>query len=106
MVGQQLPQHLDALQRANEVRLARSALKRRVTSGEVAVREVLADVPPEAENMEAIDLLMAQHRWGRTRSRRLLGELGIGEHRLLGALTERQRRALASRMPVPLVQAA
>jgi hypothetical protein len=61
MVGQQLPQHLDALQRANEVRLARSALKRRVTSGEVAVREVLADVPPEAENMEAIDLLMAQH---------------------------------------------
>jgi hypothetical protein len=95
MVGQQLPQHLDALQRANEVRLARSALKRRVTSGEVAVREVLADVPPEA-----------QHRWGRTRSRRLLGELGIGENRLLGALTERQRRALASRMPVPLVQAA
>jgi hypothetical protein len=32
--------------------------------------------------------------------------LGIGENRLLGALTERQRRALASRMPVPLVQAA
>ena len=37
------PQHLRALQRANEVRLARADLKRRVSSGETRVSDVVLD---------------------------------------------------------------
>ena len=39
------PQHLRALARANEVRLARAAIKRRIASGEVSVREVILECP-------------------------------------------------------------
>ena len=35
------PQYMQALQRANEVRLARAGLKRRVAGGELSVAEVL-----------------------------------------------------------------
>ena len=43
------PQHMRALERANQVRLARAELKRRVASGEIGVAEViLAHQPHEA----------------------------------------------------------
>jgi hypothetical protein len=45
------PQHLRALARANEVRLARADLKRRVLDQEVSVAEIVLDPPPAAENM-------------------------------------------------------
>ena len=37
------PQHMRALQRANEVRLARAELKRRVTEGETTAATVILD---------------------------------------------------------------
>ena len=42
------PQHMRALARANEVRLARAELKRRITHGELTVAEVVLDSPWEA----------------------------------------------------------
>ncbi len=35
------PQHMRALERANQVRLARAELKRRVAGGEIGVAEVI-----------------------------------------------------------------
>ena len=89
------PQHLQALARANEVRLARAALKRAVAQGETAVAEVVQDVPWEAETMVVFDLLASQRRWGDTRCRRLLRGLHISETKTVGALTARQRGARA-----------
>ena len=43
------PQHLRALDRANEVRLARAELKRRVADGEISAAEVILESPWEAE---------------------------------------------------------
>lgn len=91
----ELPQHLRALQRANDVKLRRAALKRRIAAGEASVSEVLEAVPPEAETMRIAELLRSQRRWGQTRARRLLAFYGIGELRELRRLTERQRRVLA-----------
>jgi hypothetical protein len=45
------PQHLQALQRANAVRLARAELKRRVSLGEIGAADVVEDPPWEAESM-------------------------------------------------------
>lgn len=89
------PQHLRALARANEVRLARAELKRRVHDGEVTVAEVVLDTPWEAETMTVADLLTSQRRWGQTRCRKLLQGIPISEAKTVGSMTERQRRAVA-----------
>ena len=89
------PQHLQALQRANAVRLARAELKRRVAEGGVSAAEVILSSPWEAESMSVSDLLTSQRRWGSTRCRKFLQCVPIPENKPIGTLTERQRRALA-----------
>jgi hypothetical protein len=96
------PQHLRALQRANEVRLARAELKRRVAEGELTVAEVVLESPWEAQSMAIADLLMSQRRWGRTRCRRFLAQVPLSETKTLGSLTERQRRAVAALLEASL----
>ena len=60
------PQHLRALARANEVRLARAELKRRVADGDVAVADLVLDCPWEAASMPIAELLMSQRRGAST----------------------------------------
>lgn len=90
------PQHLQALERANRVRLARAELKRKVGANELTAAQVILDCPWQAESMSVSDLLMSQRRWGRARCRRLLVSLGIPENKRIGTLTMRQRSALAA----------
>jgi hypothetical protein len=85
-----------ALARANRVRLARADLKRQVAEGEISVAEVVLTCPWEAESMAISDLLMSQHRWGRTRCRRFLASIPMSETKTIGSMTERQRHALAA----------
>ncbi len=92
------PQHLRALQLANQVRLARAELKRQVADGEVTVAEIVLDCPREAESMTIADLLQSQHRWGRTRCRRFLSAIQMSETKTLGSMTDRQRQCLATRL--------
>jgi hypothetical protein len=90
------PQHLQALQRANAVRLARADLKRRVAVGDVSVAQVILSSPWEAESMTVSDLLTSQKRWGSTRCRKFLQCVPIPENKTIGSMTQRQRRALAA----------
>jgi hypothetical protein len=92
------PQHMQALAQANRVRLARAELKRQVADGELSVAQIVLDCPWEAESMSIADLLMSQHRWGRTRCRRFLTSIGMNEAKTIGSMTDRQRHALAARM--------
>jgi hypothetical protein len=85
-----------ALAQANRVRLARADLKRQVGEGELSVSDVVLSCPWEAESMAISDLLMSQHRWGRTRCRRFLSSIPMSETKTIGSMTERQRNALAS----------
>jgi hypothetical protein len=90
------PQHMRALERANQVRLARAELKRRVASGEIGVAEVILECPWEADSMAVSDLLMSQRRWGQTRCRKFLAQIPMSEQKTVGSMTERQRRTLAA----------
>ena len=90
------PQHLRALEYANEVRLARARLKRGVRSGEASAANVVRDCPWEADTMSVGELLRSQSRWGRTRTRKFLAPLAVNENRELGRLTQRQRDELAA----------
>ena len=90
------PQHMQALELANRVRLARATLKRRIGNGDVTAAEVIVTCPWEAESMPIMDLLMSQRRWGRTRCRKFLKSIRMSETKTVGSLTERQRRTLAA----------
>jgi hypothetical protein len=92
------PQHMQALAQANRVRLARADLKRQVAEGEVDVGGIVLSCPWEAESMTIADLLMSQHRWGRTRCRRFLASIPMLETKTIGSMTERQRHALAAQL--------
>jgi hypothetical protein len=89
-------QHMRALAQANRVRLARAELKRQVAEGETSVADVVLSCPWEAGSMTISDLLMSQHRWGRTRCRRFLASIPMSETKTVGSMTDRQRRALAA----------
>jgi hypothetical protein len=93
---------MQALARANEVRLARAALKRDIGAGRRAVTDVITASPWEAQSMSLSELLCSQRRWGRARSRKLLSSAALGEGKKVGSLTERQRRVLVHALEVKL----
>jgi hypothetical protein len=96
------PQCMEALARANKVRLARAALKRDIGAGRRNITEVIMDSPWEVESMGLGELLCAQRRWGRARSRKLLSSTSLGEGKRVGTLTERQRRVLVAALEAKL----
>jgi len=89
---------MQALARANRVRLARAELKRSVARGDVDVADVVRDCPWETESMTLAELLTSQRRWGRTRARKFLIGLALNENKKLGTLTSRQRALLAGEL--------
>lgn len=92
------PQHMQALERANMVRLARAELKRAIARGDRDPSEVVQECPWETESMTIAELLTSQRRWGRTRARKFLLPLSLSENKRLGTLTARQRRLLATEL--------
>jgi hypothetical protein len=92
-----------ALEHANRVRLARAELKRQVADGMRSVEDVVLSCPLEAETMTISDLLMSQHRWGRTRCRRFLASIPMSETKTIGSMTARQRDTLAARLSGQMV---
>jgi len=96
---------MQALARANEVRLARAALKRDISAGRREVTEVVLDSPWEADSMSLSELLCSQRRWGRARSRKLLSSIALTEGKRVGTLTDRQRRILVAALEAKLARA-
>jgi len=92
------PQHMQALARANRVRLARAELKRSIARGDVEAADVIRDSPWETESMTLAELLTSQRRWGRTRARKFLLALSLSENKRIGTLTERQRALLSNEL--------
>ena len=90
------PQHMQALARANRVRLARAELKRRISRGERSAVEVIIECPWEAETMTVAAVLMSQRQWGRMRCRDFLKSIPMSENKTVGSMTERQRDTLAA----------
>ena len=95
-------QCMEALARANKVRLARAALKRDICAGRRNITEVIMESPWEAESMSLSELLCSQRRWGRARSRKLLVSATLSEGKRVGTLTERQRRILDAALEAKL----
>ena len=95
-------QCMEALARANKVRLARAALKRDISAGRRSAIDVIVESPWEVGSMSLSELLCSQRRWGRARSRKLLASIALGEGKKVGTLTERQRRILVAALEAKL----
>ena len=95
-------QCMEALARANKVRLARAALKREIGAGNRQVADVVQHVPWQAQSMTLSELLCSQRRWGRARSRKLLASTGLNEAKRLGTLTARQQGVLVGALEAKL----
>ena len=85
-----VPQHMQSLERATEIRNARGILKRRVANGELTVVDVLKDTPRCAATMTLYDLLRAQRQWGPYRAAMFLEDADLREDKKVGELTQRQ----------------
>ena len=91
-------ERMRALGRANEVRRARSELKRRVSGGELSAAQILLAPPRDASSWPLGELLRSQHGWGDAKSHGFLAEHQIDGRKQIGTLTGRQRRLLAAQL--------
>jgi hypothetical protein len=87
-------QRMEALLRANEVRIERAEDKKDITFGRKDAREILKAPPAHWETAKIIDLLLAMPRVGRVKANNWLRLERINPTRQLGEFTEHQRARL------------
>ena len=89
-----LDQRMDALRRANDVRVRRAQLKKDLKDGKVRIQMILGDPPEYVETAKVIDILMAVPKFGRVKAARFLNTCRISQSKTVGGLSDRQRQEL------------
>lgn len=89
-----LDQRMEALRRANEVRVQRARLKTDLKEGRVTIESILSDPPDYVGTAKVLDMLMAVPKFGRVKAARLLNHCRISQTKTVGGLSERQRGEL------------
>lgn len=99
-----LTQRLNALERAQEVRIFRARLKDKIRDAdpkETGIAEAawqIADPHPLVQSMKIQALLLAVPKIGRQKAGRILLVCGISPTKTLGGLTDRQRLELVCQL--------
>ena len=91
-----LNQRMDALARANQIRIQRAQLKRDLKSGRRSIHSLLLEPPEYVETAKVFDMLMAVPKFGRVKAARLLNQCRISQSKTVGGLSERQRAELVN----------
>ena len=89
-----LDQRMEALQRANHIRVRRAQLKKDLKDGRVQIEVILLDPPDWVSTAKVFDMLMAVPKFGRVKAARLLNQCRISQSKTVGGLSERQRAEL------------
>lgn len=89
-----LDQRMEALKRANDIRVRRAQLKKDLKDGSVQIEQVLRQPPPYVETAKVFDILMAVPKFGRVKAAKLLNQCRISQSKTVGGLSERQRGEL------------
>src|SRR5213082_3549825 len=89
-----LDQRMDALRRANDIRVRRARLKRDLKDGRVRIEEILRDPPEWVSTAKVFDMLLAVPKFGRVKAARFLNQCRISQSKTVGGLSERQRAEL------------
>src|ERR1700730_4795339 len=86
-----LDQRMDALKRANDVRVRRAKLKKDLKDGRIRLQASLDAPTAFVETARVIDMLMAVPKFGRVKAARFLNTCRISQSKTVGGLSERQR---------------
>ena len=89
-----LDQRMDALQRANEIRVRRAQLKRELKNGGASISDILREPPEYVLTAKVYDMLVAVPKYGRVKAIRLLNQCRISQSKTVGGLSDRQRAEL------------
>jgi len=85
---------MEALRRANDIRVRRAQLKRDLKDGRVSVDAILRSPPDYVETAKVFDILMAVPKFGRVKAARFLNQCRISQSKTVGGLSDRQRAEL------------
>ena len=87
---------MDALARANQIRIKRAQLKRDLKAGRRSIQSLLAQPPEYVETAKVFDMLLAVPKYGRVKVNKILTHCRISPSKTIGGLSERQRAELVS----------
>ena len=87
---------MEALQRANEIRTKRAALKRDLKAGRASIHSLLLEPPDFIETAKVFDMLLAVPKYGRVKVNKVLQLCRISPSKTIGGLSQRQRAELVS----------
>ena len=87
-------QRMEALKRANDIRVRRAKLKKDLKDGQVRVQAILGNPPDYVETAKVFDILMAVPKFGRVKAARFLNQCRISQSKTVGGLSDRQRAEL------------
>jgi hypothetical protein len=96
-----LNQRMDALARANQIRIQRAQLKRDLKSGRRSIHSLLQDPPEYIETAKVFDMLLAVPKYGRVKVNKILAHCRIAPSKTIGGLSERQRSELVQLLHHP-----
>jgi len=89
-----LDQRMEALKRANDIRVRRAQLKKDLKSGQAQIEEILRDPPEFVTTAKVFDMLLAVPKFGRVKAARFLNLCRISQSKTVGGLSDRQRTEL------------
>jgi hypothetical protein len=89
-----LDQRMEALRRANNIRVKRAQLKKDLKLGRVSIEEILGQPPEWVSTAKVFDMLMAVPKFGRVKAARFLNTCRISQSKTVGGLSDRQRAEL------------
>jgi hypothetical protein len=87
-------QRMDALKRANDIRVRRAKLKKDLKVGRVRIDSILREPPEYVTTAKVFDMLMAVPKFGRVKATRFLNQARISQSKTVGGLSDRQRSEL------------
>ena len=87
---------MDALRRANEIRVRRAQLKKDLKAGQARIQDILREPPDYVSTAKVFDMLVAVPKFGRVKATRFLNQCRISQSKTVGGLSERQRTELVA----------
>ena len=85
---------MDALKRANDIRVRRAKLKKDLKDGRAKIEKILENQPEYVSTAKVFDMLLAVPKFGRVKAARFLNQCRISQSKTVGGLSDRQRAEL------------
>jgi hypothetical protein len=87
---------MEALRRANDIRVRRAQLKKDLKAGRARIQDILREPPDYVSTAKVFDMLMAVPKFGRVKATRFLNQCRISQSKTVGGLSDRQRSELVA----------